>query len=235
MPRSTFLQLSLSSILLLSTLGLGGCFGSVTGGVDKVIAEADRSDPVRAAVVAALGVIDQDFEPLLGAPLSQAERDAMIDNGMKFKGMSQSQSSLDLLRVIEAQADNARHVNLEIPGAEALFYKTEMASGSVQGTSRFIEWRFPVEFEQRNEVAADLVARVAPLFAADAKWNRVTVSDPEVNPLAATTSWSVFLEMSVSGASEFAMVSVDAWHERENHEAMKGVRLYVSKINSRTN
>ena len=111
-PRFARARFLLSLLLLIP---LSGCFGAYTGGVDTVIARADRSDPVRAGVVAALSSIDQDFAPLLTGPLSASEKAAMIENGMKFKGMSEGMSSLDLLRVIEAQAENAQNINVTRP------------------------------------------------------------------------------------------------------------------------
>ena len=235
MLRATTLRsfLVLSATFLAVCL-LGGCVGAYVGGVDRVVAQADRSDPVRAAVVAALQSVDQNFEPILGAPLSESEREEMIQGIVKMKGLGQGQSSMDLLRAAESMAETARHVTAEMPGASGVYYNQEIATGSVRGHTESIEWQFPVDFADRKEVTSDLIARIAPLFAVDPKWLRSGTLDPELNPIMATTTFGVFTKIAVGGgSSELLMVSIDYWHDPENFEGRSGVRVYISKLSTR--
>lgn len=215
--------------VLLTILLLTGCTSSFTGGVDKVIAQADRSDPIRAAIVDALAVVDQDFAPVMTTPLSEVERAELIESWVKLQGLGHSQSRLDLLRAAEAIADSARHITIEMPGAHGYAYSQTLATGGVEGDLRNVEWRFPIDFADRERVAADLVARIAPLFAVDPKWYRSGTLDPKLNPLAASTSFMTYLEMGLRGASTSVMVTIQYWHDPDNYDAWGGLRIYVVK------
>lgn len=218
-----------SVLILLSLLGLA-CTGGFTGGVDKAIANADRSDPIRAAIVEALAAAEQDFAPILGEPFSPDDQKVMIDNWLEFSGMEQAMSSMDLLRAAEIAATSSRHVNVDMPGASARYWEQEIVSGGVQSNQKYVSWSFPVPFSERKQVQADLVSRIAPIFAVDPKWTSSTVSDPKVNPIAASTSYFLYLSMGLDASSESIMVSVEYFHDQEGYEAMGGVRVYVLKM-----
>jgi len=225
---------TLLSISLLLSLPLLGCFAQITGGVDKVVAQADRSDPVRAAVADTLATVEQNFAPILREALSEEEQAAMVEDWLGFGAMSNSMSSMDMLRVAENAAASARHISIDMPGADPIYWEQEIVTGGVQGTQRFVSWRFPVAFSNRKDVAADLASRIAPLFAVDPKWMLSQNSDIKLNPILANTTFITYLSMSMDGSSESVMVSIDYWHDQKDHEAMKGVRVYVSKMSNRT-
>ncbi len=223
-------SLLIAPIMLLLTLVSLGCTAGLTGGVTKVVAQADRSDPIRAAIVEALAVADQDFAPILTGPLNETERAAMIESGMAFTGMGDAMSSMDLLRIAENAADSARHVSVTMPGAETIYYAQDIVTGGVSGNQKFVEFRFGVPFEDRKQVAADLTARIAPLFTVDPKWSTSSNFDKELNPVLGNTSFLLFVSMGLDASSQIIMVSIDYWHDREVHEASGGVRVYVSRM-----
>jgi len=230
----TFMPRPLSLLLVLWTsFAFTGCFAGITGGVDTVVARADRSDPVRAAVADVLAAVEQDFTPIMGAPLSPAEREEMIRSWVSGTWLSQGQSSMDVMRMGENAAASAHHITPQIPGADSIYYQQQIVTGGVQATTQMVEFRFPVDFSQRQPVAADLIARLQPLFAVDSKWLQGGTSDPELNPVIANHFFTVYLSMGVNGSSELLTVSVDYYHDRVNHEAMKGVRILISKQDAR--
>jgi hypothetical protein len=231
---SSFSQLIVPTMFLMPLLSLG-CTAGLTGDVTKVISQADRSDPVRAAIVEVLAVADQDFVPILAGPLNETERAAMIKSGMGFTAMGDAMSSMDMLRVAENAADSARHVSVTMPGAETIYYAQDIVSGGVSGIQKFVEFRFDGPFEERKQVAADLTARIAPLFAVDPKWYTSSNFDKELNPVSGNTSFLVYVSMGLDASSEIIMVSIDYWHDREVHEASGGVRVYVSRMFSGVN
>lgn len=234
-PRTSFSSRNVLSALLLAVLVGSGtaCVSSVTGGVGKVIANADRSDPVRAAVVEALSVAEQDFLPILGAPYDESERAAMIKAQLSYSGvLNNSMSSMELLRAAELAADSARHVNVEIPGAEARYWEQDILIGKVSGNQKFVMWTFSVPYSDRKELAADLTARIAPLFGVDAKWYASSNHDEKLNPILGNATYMTYLAIGLDGRSESIMVSVDYYHEQSFHEADGGIRLYVMRMSN---
>lgn len=229
LPRNSLLVL-----LLVICVGAGtACVGSVTGGVGKVVAQADRSDPARAAVVEALAVADQGFLPILGAPYDEDERAAMIKAHLTYTGvLYKSMSSMELLRATELAADSARHVSVEVPGSEARYWEQDVLIGKISGNQKWVMWTFPVPYSDRKEVAADLAARIAPLFAVDPKWFASSNHDEKLNPLIGSESFMTYLSMGMGGDSESIMVIVDYCHEQIYHEAAGGIRLSVLSVSS---
>jgi hypothetical protein len=233
--RTSFSSRNVLPVLLLAMLVGSGtaCMSSVTGGVDKVVVQADRSDPVRAAVADALAVATQNFVPILGAPFNEEERAAMVEVQLGYSGvMSEMTSSMAGLRHAEHASESARHVTVQMPGATAKYWEQDILMGNVSGTNKYVEWTFPVPFADRHQVAMDLNARIAPLFAADPKWHHTALNDKKLNPISASWSYFLYLSMGMSGNSESIMVSVDYFHESAAYEANKGVLVYVSKISS---
>ncbi|GEM_PF-6864257 len=208
-------------------LALGGCFGAVTGDVEQVLTRTDRSDPLRAAVADALAAVDQRFEPVLGQPLPASEKERLVDEWSSFQWSTQGQSSMDLLRMAESMASSSRSVRHSIPGAEAVFYEQPIVRGNVNAVTRMIEFRFPCVFEERERVASELLRRVEPMFANAPKWHRTDVYDRSMNPVTGSTTFLTYLAMGVDASSEITYVSVDYYHERNNHEVMRGVRVAV--------
>ena len=227
-------RLFFSSLLLTLLLLPGlGCLGSVTGGVGNVVVQADRSDPVRAAVADALAYAEVDFVPILGAPFNEEERAAMIEAQLGYSGpSSELTSSMAGLRHAEHASESARHVTVQMPGATAKYWEQDILMGNVSGTQKYMAWTFPVPFADRHQVAMDLNARIAPLFAADPKWHASALNDKKLNPISANWSYFLYLSMGMSGNSESIMVSVDYFHESAAYEANKGVRVYVSKMSN---
>ncbi len=207
---------------------------SYTGGVDKVIAAADRSDPVRAAVVEVLATQAQDFVAIQAAPFSEAEQTTMIENWMKGDFLSQSQSKLELLRIAEAAAGGARHVTVSIPDAAGRYWEQVVVIPSATSDQRYVTFNFDVPFANREAVAADLVARIAPLFAVDPKWSRSQSHDPKLNPMFGQTTYMTYLDMGMTGSSTILMVTVQYSHGLENHEALEGVTLQIAKLKTTT-
>lgn len=210
------------------SLVLGGCFGAVTGDVDSVLVNVDRTDPVRAAVADTLAAAERNFEPILGPPLSASERTRLVDEWASFRWSTQGQSSMDLLRMAESMAATARSVRVGFPGADSLYYEQTIVKGNVNALSRTVEFRVPSAFEERQAVAADLVRRIEPLFAGARNWNRIDLKDPEQNPVIGSTSFSSMLSIGLDASSTLVLVSVDFYHDRGNHEAMRGVRVAIT-------
>ncbi len=223
------------SAVLGTLLGLVwlGCMSALTGGVEPVVARANPSDPVQAAVAKVLASSDALFAPVLGPSLSEAEQAELVDGVTSFRYSAQGQSSMDLLRMAESMASSARHVEVSIPGADPIYYEQPVMVGNVNALARAIEFRFDVPFEERVQKTNDLVARLAPLFAGAKNWNRLDMTDPSVNPMIGGTNFSTYLSMSMDASSEFLMVSAEYYHDRVNHEAMKGVRLRIHHQSTR--
>jgi hypothetical protein len=223
--RIWILRLPVAAVILL--FALAGCFAGMTGDVDQVLAQTDRSDPLRAAVADVLAAADQNFEPVLGPPLSASERSRLVDEWTSFRWSTQGQSSMDLLRMAESMAASARSVRVGFPGADPIYYEQTIVTGNVNALSRRIEFRVPGPFEERQAVAADLVRRLEPMFTGASNWNRIDLYDPAQNPVIGTTSFSSMLSMGMDASSTLVMVSVDYYHDRGNHEAMRGVRVAI--------
>jgi len=220
------------AVVLLS-LSFAACTAGLTGSVDGIVARADRSDPVRAAVADLLSVADQYFEPMLGSPLPAAEQERLIDEWTSFRYSTQGQSSMDLLRMAESMAGSSRSVGVSVPGADALYYEQPIVRGNVNAVAHMVELRFPCAFEDRRQVAAGLVARLEPMFVNAPNWNRIDLHDPAKNPVIGTTNFSTYLSMGMNGSSEFLYVTVDYYHDRQNHESMRGVRISVNAQSTR--
>jgi hypothetical protein len=224
-----FALAALSALALLGT----ACMSGMTGGVDKIVASADRSDPVRAAVVEVLASEDQDFAPVLGGPLSAGEQRQMIDRWLAGDYLDQAQSRMDTLRSAEAAAQTARHVNATIEGTDVYYWRQTAITSSATSDQKFITWNFDVPFSERTTKADELVSRLAPFLAIDPKWMVSGVSDPILNSIFVQTTFSTFLSMSATGSSTVLMVSIDYAHSEKNHNARHGVVIKLAKLRNK--
>ena len=222
-------RLALACLLLPAS----ACLSAYTGNTSAIVDQADRSDPVRAVLADALDALEENFAPLVTAPFDEAERAALVEQTLCYDVMNQGKSKMDLLRAAEAIADSARHVSCTLDGAEAYYWQQDVIISGATSHQQFVTWTYDVPFDQRLSVAADLEARVDPMFSGGTNWSTSRAHDKSVNPHFAQTIHSTFTDMNMNADSTMVQVSVMYAHDEKNHAALGGVMLRIMKMETK--